>query len=207
MNGSRPSCAILAGPNGAGKSTIYKNLALPGVFVNADEVARGLDASNPEANSLKAGRLVLETLNRLIAARQDFVYETTLSSHQSVNLLRQVGESGYKTLMIFVALVSPDLHVQRVAQRVSRGGHHIPEPVIRRRYDVAFQNLTACVPLSETTMIFDNSAAGARLLLQVSGNTITHQHVDPQKSFDRRIAACVAAGLDIPVEAVLPPAG
>jgi predicted ABC-type ATPase len=207
MNGARPSCSILAGPNGAGKSTIYKNLALPGVFVNADEVARGLDASNPEANSLRAGRLVLETLNRLIAARQDFVYETTLSSHQSVNLLRQVGESGYKTLVIFVALVTPDLHVQRVAQRVSRGGHHIPEPVIRRRYDVAFQNLTACIPLSETTMVFDNSAAGARLVLQVSGNTITHQHIDPQNSFDRRIASCIAAGVDIPIETILPDAG
>lgn len=121
MSGSRPSCVILAGPNGGGKSTIYKNLNLPGVFVNADEVARTLDSANPEAISLQAGRQVLQTLQRLLEKRQDFVYETTLSSHQSVNLLRQVANAGYRTLVIFVALATPDLHVMRVAQRVSRG--------------------------------------------------------------------------------------
>jgi predicted ABC-type ATPase len=80
MTGTRPSCVILVGPNGAGKSTIYKTLTLPGMFVNADNVARELDPVRPEAASLRAGRMVVEKLAALIAAQESFVYETTLSS-------------------------------------------------------------------------------------------------------------------------------
>ena len=78
----RPSCTILGGPNGAGKSSIYDALAPIGTFVNADAAARLIAPDHPEAVSLAAGRRVLGQLDILIAAREDFVYETTLSGHQ-----------------------------------------------------------------------------------------------------------------------------
>ncbi|WP_117191288.1 zeta toxin family protein [Rhizobium terrae] len=205
MSDLRPFCCILAGPNGAGKSTIYKNLALSGIFVNADEVAREVNPSDPEASSLQAGRLVLLRLGELIATKQSFIYETTLSSHQSVSLLQKVSRAGYQTLLIFVALATPDLHIKRVEQRVSRGGHNIPEHIIRRRYDISFQNLIACLSVSETTMIFDNSAAGARLVVEIEDGKIVRSHADPSNPFDRRLAACVAAGLSLPLQTILPP--
>ncbi|WEZ83267.1 zeta toxin family protein [Rhizobium sp. 32-5/1] len=205
MNGPKPFCIFLAGPNGAGKSTIYKNLDFPGVFVNADEVARGLSIADAAVRASRAGRIVLGELERLLSARIDFLYETTLSSHHSVNLLKRARDAGYETLLIFVALMSPDLHVKRVQQRVSRGGHDIPEVIIRRRYEIAFRNLSACLSISDTVMIFDNSSDGARLVLETSGGRITRNDIHPDNAFDRRVATYVAAGLGLPLEQTMRP--
>lgn len=204
MTGARPSCVILGGPNGAGKSTIYKTLALPGAFVNADNVARELDPVQPEAASLRAGRMVVEKLAALIAAQESFVYETTLSSRQSVTLLRSTRDAGYQTVLIFVALSTPDLHVLRVRQRVALGGHHIPEDVVRRRYLVTFANLAECLQLSETILIFDNSADGVRLVMEIEGQRIVRNHAHASNAFDRRIAESIAAGLSLPLDHILP---
>jgi predicted ABC-type ATPase len=111
------------------------------------------------------------------------------------------------TTLIFVALANPDLHVLRVAQRVSIGGHDIPQDAIRRRYDIAFENLARCVAIGETTWIFDNSAEGARLVLTIHRGKVEDNHIDPLNPFDRRIAHCIAAGLGIPIASVLPDAG
>ena len=41
----------------------------------------------------------MDRLHSLISGRQDFIYETTLSSHQSIKLLKQAREAGYSTLL------------------------------------------------------------------------------------------------------------
>ena len=167
----RPECAVLAGPNGAGKSSLFASLAFPGRFINADDIARELNPLDPESASLQAGRLVVKSIDEVLVRNEDFTYETTLSSHQSLNLLKRAREAGYRTLLIFVALNSADMHVARVAQRVKVGGHHIPEPIIRRRYDLAFDNLAKAVPFCEVVSIYDNSSpAGYRNLLTVEGD-------------------------------------
>lgn len=204
MPPNRPECAVLAGPNGAGKSSLFENLSFPGKFINADDIARELNPSDPESASLQAGRLVVRSIEDAFSRRDDFTYETTLSSHQSLNLLKQAKDAGYGTLLIFIALNSADMHVARVAQRVSSGGHDIPEAVIRRRYDVAFDNLIKAIPLCEAVVIYDNSSpVGYRKLLTIEGGAILQNDMTAN-AFDRRIASCVAAGLSVPLETVIP---
>lgn len=118
----RPACTIIGGPNGSGKSTIFDHLDLPGRFVNADIIARGLNPQRPEAASFRAGRRTLAELARLIEARENFIYETSLSSHQSIDLMRAAGADGYEVGLVFVTLNNADLNVQRVAERVAKGG-------------------------------------------------------------------------------------
>lgn len=84
MNDPRPSLVILAGPNGAGKSTVAPAL-LHGVlavneFVNADVIARGLSAFDPEGVAIAAGRVMLARLHELAEQRVSFAFETTLAS-------------------------------------------------------------------------------------------------------------------------------
>lgn len=187
---------VLGGPNGAGKTSLYRKLHLPGQFVNADEVAKTIDPDHPETASLEAGRRVLETLDLLLAGAQDFTYETTLSSRQSVNLLRRARRLGYRALLVFIALESADLHVLRVAQRVRMGGHPIPEEAIRRRYEAAFRNLGEVVGICDAVSVFDNSSAqGYRLVLELEAGIITSNALTRALSFDRKIAACVAPAL------------
>ena len=42
---------------------------------------------------------------------------------------------------IFFWLETPELAIQRVAERVSKGGHNIPVDIIRRRYVAGICNL------------------------------------------------------------------
>ncbi|HKV34357.1 MAG TPA: hypothetical protein VJP89_08555 [Pyrinomonadaceae bacterium] len=46
----------------------------------------------------------------------------------------------------------------RVRQRVSRGGHDIPEADIRRRYEQSRRNLIELIPYLTELKVFDNSA-------------------------------------------------
>ncbi|HEY6033261.1 MAG TPA: hypothetical protein VIV58_03350, partial [Kofleriaceae bacterium] len=81
----------------------------------------------------------------------------------------------------YVALDSPELHLARVAARVARGGHDIPEHDVRRRYDASRQNLIDLMPYLATLHVYDNSvdadlAAGEvpepRLMLHVDHRTV-----------------------------------
>jgi predicted ABC-type ATPase len=93
------SCTILGGTNGSGKSTIYEEAVRPqieGEFVNADILARRISPNAPESASLRAGRQVVARLRDLITARQSFVHETTLSSRQSLQVMKQARDAGYQ---------------------------------------------------------------------------------------------------------------
>src|SRR3954470_15121180 len=74
---------IIAGPNGAGKTTfarewLPREAGCP-LFVNADLIAAGLSPFNPEAAAFRAGRLMIEEIDRNAAAGISFAFETTLS--------------------------------------------------------------------------------------------------------------------------------
>jgi len=202
-DGSNPACTIIGGPNGSGKSTIYDRLELPGQFVNADLIARGLNPERPETASLLAGRRALAELARIVEARESFVYETTLSSRQSIKLMRTARDGGYEVGLVFVALNSADLNVQRVAERVARGGHDIPEDAIRRRYETALRRLPDAIRLADGSMLFDNSlSAGPRLLLQIKGAVVEMNNLDEADVFHCRLAELAGEALSIPTDAV-----
>jgi len=83
-----PICTVLAGPNGSGKSSAARNwLNVPGEIVNADVIARLIKPEQPEAASRAAGRAVLKRLDELVEQRQNFNFETTLSSQQALRTL------------------------------------------------------------------------------------------------------------------------
>ena len=76
-----PRVYVLGGPNGAGKTTAARALlpAAVGVdeFVNADVIASGLSPFHPERVSVRAGRIMLERLEELLASGRDFSFEST----------------------------------------------------------------------------------------------------------------------------------
>lgn len=201
--GSAPHCTVIGGPNGGGKSSLYDMINLPGAFINADVVAHQLNAQRPEAAAMAAGKQVLGMLHDVLLARQPFCYETTLSSHQSLKILSQARLRGYRVSLIFVALQDSELHVQRVKDRVMKGGHSIPEAIIRRRYDLSFLNLAKAIPLCHSATIFDNSDyAGPRLALQIMDRVVTQNSLTAGRLFDLRVASIASSALGIRVDAV-----
>lgn len=159
-----PRIYVLAGTNGAGKSSIAGAMFLEqGVeYFNPDEAARRILSTNPgitqvEANSAawQEGKRLLE---RAIAERYDFAFETTLGGHTITALLENALALGIEVRIWYVGLNSLELHIARVRSRVERGGHDIPEARIRDRYDKSRLNLIHLLPQLTELLIYDNSA-------------------------------------------------
>ena len=136
---------IISGCNGAGKTTAAYTV-LPEIldcreYVNADEIAKGLSPFNPESVAIEAGRLMLERIDYLMTAGVSFSIETTLATKSYVNLVRRAHKQGYNVKLLFFWLESPEMAKLRVAERVAKGGHNIPEDVIERRYYAGIRNL------------------------------------------------------------------
>ncbi len=138
MADSKPIVVVLAGPNGSGKTTaapkVLRDRLHVSEFVNADTIARGLSEFNVASVAFDAGRIMLRRLDQLAEQRADFAFETTLSSRTFAPFLRGLIDSGYDAQLEFFWVPSPDLNILRVADRVRRGGHFVPEADIRRRY-------------------------------------------------------------------------
>jgi predicted ABC-type ATPase len=159
----RPSVYVLAGTNGAGKSSVGGEMLLRrGVeYFNPDEAAKRILAANraisqTEANSAAwhQGKRLLE---RAIAEQREIAFETTLGGHTITNLLERAFFEGMEVRIWYVGLSSPQLHIARVASRVSKGGHHIPERQIRERYDSSRLNLIRLLPKLTELRVYDNS--------------------------------------------------
>ena len=136
---------IISGCNGAGKTTASYTV-LPEIlecreFVNADEIARGLSPFNPESVAIEAGRLMLKRIEELLSKGETFSIETTLATKSYINLVRRAQAKGYIVNVLFFWLKTPELAIQRVAERVQKGGHNIPTNIIKRRYVAGINNL------------------------------------------------------------------
>ncbi len=162
MDKNAPHIIILAGPNGAGKSTtaplLLRDTFAVAEFVNADAIAVGLCAFAPETVALEAGKIMLKRLRELTEKRISFAFETTLATRSFAPWLAKMGEAGYRTHLMFLALPDVEFAINRVAIRVGLGGHGIPEDVIRRRYRAGLKNLFSLyMPIVSSWEIFDNS--------------------------------------------------
>lgn len=141
----KPNLYIIAGCNGAGKTTTSE-VVLPELlncyeFVNADNIARGLSPFNVEQVAIEAGRIMIHRICELLEQCADFAIETTLSSKNYLRLVRDAHSLGYKVSLIFIWLESPQHALERVAVRVARGGHHIKDADVVRRYNRGIEHL------------------------------------------------------------------
>jgi predicted ABC-type ATPase len=159
----RPRIYVLAGVNGGGKSSVGGAAfrASGADYYNPDEAARELMAMRPELTSAEANaaawRIGRAQLERAIRERLDFAFETTLGGNTIARLLAEAARSGIEIFVWYVGLKSPELHIERVAARVRRGGHAIPEEIIRQRYDRSRLNLVQLLPSLTALRVYDNS--------------------------------------------------
>jgi predicted ABC-type ATPase len=162
MADTGPSVVVLAGPNGAGKTTSSRGLLAEVLrlmtFVNVDVIAQGLSGFDPDSAAVEASRIMLERMHALAAQRADFAFETTLAGRTLAGCLRSLRGDGYAVHLVYFWLRSADLAVQRVAERVQRGGHNVPEATVRQRYRQSLANLFRLYrPVVNTWQVYDNS--------------------------------------------------
>ena len=134
-------------------------------YVNADSIAAGLSPFHPENVQIQAGRLMLERIRYLVARKVDFAFESTLASRTFINFLLDCKKQGYEVNILFLWLNSVEIEVDRVSDRVKRGGHDIPHDVITRRYFRSINNFVMqYIKIADSWFLYDNSDEESRLI-------------------------------------------
>lgn len=145
-------------------------------WFNPDELTRqlqaeGLSLGDANAQAWQTGKRLLE---EAIAQGKNHAFETTLGGNTITNLLRQACAS-HDVIVWYVGLESVELNLERIQERVKRGGHDIPPHKVVERYEKSPLNLIQLLKGAARIEIHDNSAsvagggavAGARLLAVV----------------------------------------
>jgi predicted ABC-type ATPase len=158
----KPRCIVIAGPNGAGKTTFARDYlpAIAGLvhFVNVDLIAGGISPLRPELAAVTAGRVVLRELDRLVEAKADFAFESTLSGLRYAKRMHIWKAQGYSIEIAYLRLASPQLALSRVSSRVKQGGHNVPRADVLRRFNRGWANfLEVYRPLADHWTMYDNS--------------------------------------------------
>ena len=159
MSERKPMVLVLAGPNGSGKSTITQFFDIVGTYTNADDMVASTGMSNEEAAVLAD-----KMRYRSIEQKEDFTFETVLSSHYKIDILEKAKSEGYFIKCIFVLTVDPSVNVARVAARVALGGHDVDESKIRSRYEKSLANIKKLMELCDILHVYDNTVEPVRII-------------------------------------------
>jgi predicted ABC-type ATPase len=151
----RPLIVAVTGPNGAGKTTFYHSHLKPAGlrFINADVLALELDME-----SYAAARVAGSLRSALVEQGESFVFETVFSDPVGDKLafLKDAAERGYTVILCFIGISSADVSEQRVAMRVTQGGHDVPSEKLTSRYPRTLANLRSAIRELPHVWIFDN---------------------------------------------------
>jgi predicted ABC-type ATPase len=183
---------ILVGGNGAGKSTFYKHylepLGLP--FVNADILARLVYPDAPEAHSYDAARLAEQMRGELLLSGVSFCFETVYSHPSKIDFVAHAKALGYEVIMVVVHLHSAELNQARVAERVSEGGHSVPDEKVSSRIPRALQHIKTSIPLCDRVQVYDNSFENSPFspVFSVTSGAVT-LHFDPLPDWAEELLA------------------
>lgn len=159
MSDKKPMLLVFAGPNGSGKSTITQYFEKIGVYTNADDVVASTGMDNE-----KAAQFVDEKRYGSIEAKEDFTFETVLSSNYKLDILRTAKEEGYFIKCIFVLTVNPWINVSRVEARVAAGGHGVDRNKIVERYHKSLGNIKELIRICDILHVYDNTIEPVRII-------------------------------------------
>lgn len=156
-----PLLHLLAGPNGAGRSSYVHDVLVPATglpFINADEIAAAHWPGGESERAYQAARITEAQRRERMAGGESFISETEFSHQRKVQLVSDAVESGY-LVHLPVIIVPVELAVRRVFERMSRGGHSVPEDKIRDHYERLWGCVAEAIQVADVTHVLDNSRA------------------------------------------------
>lgn len=159
MNNRKPTLLVFAGPNGSGKSTIISFFDKIGKYTNADDVVASTGMDNMEATVL-VDKMRYES----IAKKEDFTFETVLSSEYKLNILRKAKEEGYFIKCVFLLTVDPHINIARIESRVASGGHNVENNKVIERYYKSINNIKVLLDICDVMHVYDNTEMPKRII-------------------------------------------
>ena len=149
------SYTIIGGVNGTGKSSLAGVLKTQttelGVIIDVDRIT-----AEAGVGAVKGGRMALERIRDCLSKNVSFTQETTLSGRKTEDTAARAKEQGYYVSLYYVGLDTPEECLARIANRVRRGGHDIPENDVRRRFAGRWEAVEKILPYCDEARFFDN---------------------------------------------------
>jgi predicted ABC-type ATPase len=197
---------LLAGPNGAGKSSLYRAALADGLlpadaeFVNADlyEAAHLQHIAEPQQRSEAARAWADERRAQMLAQGRSFISETVFSHPSKLALIAQAQNANFAVVLLVVCLDKPERLIERVRQRISEGGHAVPEQRILDRYPRTLTHLREAVRQANLALLYDNpgrttGAFAAPQLIATCRGTDTQVFVEKLPKWAQQVLALPAS--------------
>lgn len=177
----QPVFLIVAGPNGSDKSTVYRDIDLEWDgrsvwIVNPDLLAariREVENLAPREANIAAVVRIEAWLEASIAVHKTIGVETVLSTGKYRRLVVKAKELGFQVWLIYVVLDSPERSIERIKFRVVKGGHHVEDDDVRKRYRRSLEQLPWFLDQADRAWIYDNSGATLKQEGEKSEGVIT----------------------------------
>lgn len=146
---------IIGGVNGTGKSSftgvMKSSVTDLGVIVDVDKLTI-LAGGKP----LEGGRIALQKINDCLDKGICFTQESTLSGSFVPRTAKKARDLGYYVQLYYIGLDSVEESLQRIANRVKRGGHNIATEDVERRFEDRWKAVTAVLPYCDEASFYDN---------------------------------------------------
>lgn len=141
---------------------------------NLRYIDKKLFVLNPDlVDSYLACYVAMCIRNGLLLVKKDitFTIETVMSHESKLDFMRVARERGFRIYLYYISTSSPEINVGRVATRVIKGGHNVPEDKIKSRYERSLRNLHEAILLSDRAYLFDNSESSHQWIAEYDGAT------------------------------------
>lgn len=179
MSRIQPVMIIFAGPNGSGKSSII-NIYLsqeniPSLYINADDITRrkvgqmgltSIDETQLRIINIEAANEADLLRKEAIKAGKSFSTETVMSTPAKIDLMREAKVNGFLVHLVYVLTQDPLININRVDDRVFKGGHSVPPSKIAERYEKALGLLPEAIHVADTVTVYNNSFEKPVILLE-----------------------------------------
>jgi len=171
-----PTYTIFAGTNGVGKTSIYKSIYYnenkDEKRINTDEIVARIGSWKDNNLQMKCAREAVKLIKSYISQEISFNQETTLSGKSILKNIKIAKENGFYIVMNYIGVENPEIAKARVRQRVSNGGHGIPEDIIERRYYASLKNLKGAIEICDEINVYDNTEVFKEIIDFKDGNII-----------------------------------
>ncbi|MCW8126993.1 zeta toxin family protein [Microbulbifer halophilus] len=160
---TKPRVILIAGPNGSGKSTLTNMFMEKGMdfgeYINPDEIAKELGELGKDYDTAvrEAQRLAESRRTELLNSGISHSFESVMSHPSKIEYLVTAKAKGFDVILLFVGINDPLVNVQRVADRVTKGGHDVPTEKIVERYRRTMDMLHQAATTADRALIFDNT--------------------------------------------------
>ncbi|ARS41060.1 hypothetical protein CA265_15920 [Sphingobacteriaceae bacterium GW460-11-11-14-LB5] len=93
----------------------------------------------------------------LIRSKKSFSFETVFSHPSKLELIDFAHRNNYKVYLYFIGTETPKMNLERVKDRILKGGHLVEAEKIEKRYFLTMDLLIDMLKKADETYLWDNS--------------------------------------------------